>query len=1083
MSGSTLLDRGGPTPSQVVPASRPGDRAEEAGALAAARLNGKPVEVMGLRSETAQVFAGPDGKLQAVLSARPVRVRKSDGSWAAVDTTLRRLPDGAVRAVASPLNARLSGGGSGPMVSIVRDGGELSLGWPDALPPPVLEGDTATYPDVLPGVDLRVRLAVDGFSKVLVVKSRSAAKQPALRTLRFTVAAKGFGVRVTASGGLTVTDPSGATVFGESGAPMMWDSSAVPRATAMPMSLSAGVLSVTPDQAFLSDPAATYPMFVDPSMSFGNAWTMINERHPGQSYWAYDRGEHAKVGYVAQPGDGWERYRSIFSFSLASLRGKHIKQAWMSSYLTHSYDCADSWTDMYLVGMFSSETNWGNHAGSWNTYLAGALNSDCRDTGRYSEWGNAAVTSVVAGAVAGGNVTLGLRAADEGLINRGWKKFDENRTALTVVYNSYPNTPDQLSVEHKPCASGEGRPYIGTTTPVLRARLTDPDSDVLNSVFRWAQLGYGGTFSKPWSEDYQGGVPSGGISQITTTPLRSGFVYGFHVQIGDGELSSQPTGWCEFGVDTTRPAALPVINSADGLYLNDGATHGGVGVSGSFAFGAAGITDVVGYRYGLASPPVAYVAANGLGGGAVAALTPDRRGTNKVYVQSIDRAGNPSGIAEYVFRAGSARPPVAAWTLDEQSGTALADSTGNGHPATLAGGTLGRPGRVVGGTTGVGFNGSSNNYASAGAGLVPVNASFSVAAWVRLTDTAESRTAVAVDGSRASGFYLKYSKTDNAWSFDLAASDTDGATLTRVSATTPARSGTWTHLVGTYDAATRQAILYVNGREARALTVPPTWNPTGPLTIGRARWDGKPDDFWVGDIADVRMWDRRIYPTEIAEIADAITTAGDWRFEEPSGPAADSSGFGRPMTLGRLGTSRTPGHRDTGLGLACSGTVAGYASTAGRVVNTDQSFAVSAWVRINNLNHWQTAVSADGTAASAFYLQYAKDQNRWAMSIAPTDVGVPSSVRALSAAAPRVSVWTHLVGVYDAGSHQARLYVNGQLEGTVIVPQTWRADGVLNVCRARHDSVPADFFSGAVDDVRVIAGVPTDLDVVSLYNQ
>jgi hypothetical protein len=160
MSGSTLLDRGGPTPSQVVPASRPGDRAEEAGALAAARLNGKPVEVMGLRSETAQVFAGPDGKLQAVLSARPVRVRKSDGSWAAVDTTLRRLPDGAVRAVASPLNARLSGGGSGPMVSIVRDGGELSLGWPDALPPPVLEGDTATYPDVLPGVDLRVRLAV-----------------------------------------------------------------------------------------------------------------------------------------------------------------------------------------------------------------------------------------------------------------------------------------------------------------------------------------------------------------------------------------------------------------------------------------------------------------------------------------------------------------------------------------------------------------------------------------------------------------------------------------------------------------------------------------------------------------------------------------------------------------------------------------------------------------------------------------------------------------------------------------------------------------------------------------------------------
>ena len=84
---------------------------------------------------------------------------------------------------------------------------------------------------------------------------------------------------------------------------------------------------------------------------------------------------------------------------------------------------------------------------------------------------------------------------------------------------------------------------------------------------------------------------------------------------------------------------------------------------------------------------------------------------------------------------------------------------------------------------------------------------------------------------------------------------------------------------------------------------------------------------------------------------------------------------------------------------------------------------------------------------------------------------------------PQVGRWTHLVGVYDAGARQARLYVDGQLQGTVAVPSVWRASGVLNVCRARHANGPVDYFDGAVDDVRVIAGVPTDLDVVSLYNQ
>ncbi|GIJ64209.1 hypothetical protein Vau01_117250 [Virgisporangium aurantiacum] len=1072
------------TASTASPASTaaPTELPDEIGALRVARTAGKRVEVTGLRTEAAQVYANPSGSLTAVLNAFPVRVRNGDGSWSAVDTRLRRMPDGSVGATASPLKARLSGGGSGPVLRFTRDGGELSLGWPGVLPAPVLADDTATYPEVLPGVDLKVRLTVDGFSKVLVVKSRAAATQPALRTVRFTVAAKGLGIRATPDRGLVVSDVDGATVA-ESGAPMMWDSAAVPVSATMPMTLTEGVLSVTPDQSLLTGPGTTYPVFVDPSLGIGNSWTMINERHSGQSYWAFDRNQHAKVGYVVEAApEGWERYRSIFSFALAPLRGKHIKRAWMSSYLTHSYSCTDTWTDLYQVDPFSSATTWNNHAGSWHWSMAGAFNSDCGDTGRYSEWVSAAVTAAVAGGVAAGQVTFGLRAANEVDINQGWKKFDENRTTLSVEFNSSPNVADTLTVENKPCANGEGRPWVSTRTPTLRARLSDVDNDhALDGFFRYTVRRSDGTYEEPWTRAHQGGVTPGATSQITTGPLSSGTVYGFHVVVGDGELEGPATGWCEFGVDTSPPDTPPIIDTADGLYPKGDETHGGVGVSGSFRLEAAKVSDVVGYRYGLASPPVTYVAANGPGGDAIAAVTPDRRGTNKLYVQSVDRAGNPSAIAEYPFRVGSGRPPVGMWALDERSGTTLADASGNGHPATLAGGTLGRPGRIVGGATGLGVNGSTSNYATADGARVDTDKSFSVAAWVKITDTTIARTAVAQEGTNASGFYLKYSQVNNAWSFNFTAADTRGTSLTRVAATTPARVGVWTHLVGTYDAATRQATLYVDGREARTMTVAVPWNAAGPVTIGRGRWEGAPHDFWIGDIADVRLWDRRVYPAEVAELANTLTTVGDWRFEGTPGMPADSSGFNRPLTMA-AGTTGTTGHRDTGLAVACNGTT-GFAATAGPVVNTDQSFAVSAWVRINNLNWFQTAVSVDGSATSAFFLQYSWEENRWSMSIAPADVPVPTSARAVSTNPPQTGRWTHLVGVYDAGARQARLYVDGQLQGTVAVPSVWRGGGVLNVCRARHDNGPVDYFAGAVDDVRVLAGVPTDLDVVALYNQ
>jgi hypothetical protein len=180
--------------------------ASERAAVARARASGQRVEVLSKRSETMEVFAEPNGTFTALLHAGPVRVRRG-GGWVPVDTTLERRADGSVgpRATVEPL--AFSGGGSGPLLRLGRDGRRVTLTWPWRLPAPRLAGDTATYPEVLPGVDLRLTAAATGFHEVLVVKTRQAAANPALARLRFGISTSGLSPRSGRDGGSVLVTP------------------------------------------------------------------------------------------------------------------------------------------------------------------------------------------------------------------------------------------------------------------------------------------------------------------------------------------------------------------------------------------------------------------------------------------------------------------------------------------------------------------------------------------------------------------------------------------------------------------------------------------------------------------------------------------------------------------------------------------------------------------------------------------------------------------------------------------------------------------------------------------------------------
>src|SRR5439155_15737998 len=231
------------------------------------------------------------------------------------------------------------------------------------------------------------------------------------------------------------------------------------RRAAMSMQVSGSDLVVVPDPALLNAADARYPLYLDPSASVGGTWTMINSTFPDQSYWRYDRASHAKVGFTKDPQN--MVYRSIWQMDTASWRGKHVLGATFSADLLHSWSCSNSTTELHLTGAVNSGTTWRNNSGTWGSTLATISNSSCNDARKYTEWGGGALVGVVQQSTGWPTITLGLRASDEGSTN-GWKKFDENSARLSVTFNSYPNTPDTLTIDGKPCGTGVNMAYVST---------------------------------------------------------------------------------------------------------------------------------------------------------------------------------------------------------------------------------------------------------------------------------------------------------------------------------------------------------------------------------------------------------------------------------------------------------------------------------------------------------------------------------------------------------------------------------------------------------------------------------------------
>ncbi|MFD1084442.1 LamG-like jellyroll fold domain-containing protein [Micromonospora andamanensis] len=1062
-------------------------------ATADARRSGQPVEVTAQRGEFKDVHANPDGSLRETLHLNPVRVRRG-GDWAAVDTTLKPAGAGRFAPVATGGDVSFSGGGDGPAVRLAEGSAELALTWPTPLPAPTLAGDTATYAEVIPGVDLRLTATARGFSKVFVVKSRSAARDPRVAKMAFGLTVKGADVKADKHGNVEVTGPDGKQLFAMR-APAAWDSSRPePRRALGRVTLEPGRLMLTPDAGLLTDERTTFPVHIDPSFERGKTgWALVASNKPNQSYWGGHDGEPtvAKVGPCPLSFDpscvDVGTAISYFQYNASPMVGKQLISAEFNIVGTYSPACVAKPVKAYGTTPVSSGTTWSNQPyGRSSSVLLGQHNAafynsgpDCRP-----RWlGFNALEAVRKGVRDhGGTVAIALVAGDTH--EYAWKKFDASNPTLAITYNSEPTVPSALSVEGKGCKQSPNEPHVnpridndplkGPRGPRLTATGSDPDAGSVQVEFEWAnysgtRIGGATTVMKSSGSTFTTDVASAAAPDGAKLAVRA--------RAKDSSLTSNWTSpWCHVVVDRTLPK-MPAVTSTvyrecDG---EDCQATGGVGRTGAFTLtAAAGDTDVAGYRYHLLAQAPTYIQADSAGR-AVAQVTPADDMTNQLYVQAVDRAGNVSPPRIYLFFVGAGTPPVGHWRLDGHGDTTVYDTSSGRRHGTInnsaAGWWDGRHGR------GLWMNGTLDaSVTTSGTAPLDTSASFAVSAWARLDGLGDNPTVVSQDGNFASAMRL-HATSAGQWAFTMYSEDSVTPTIHRVFSDRPARVGAWTHLVALYDAVAKKQTLYVDGRAAGSLTRPAAaWRGEGALALGRAKWVGGPFEPWRGIVDDVRVYDRLLTAREIADLANlpALPEAQFPLDDRLGATTVDVAARHHVATFG-TGTSQVAGRVGAGA-VDFDGGTGGALTTPGPVVRTDNSFTVAAWVKpdADSYNTTRTVVSQHGQFASGLNLQYRPDKG-WSFMLFHEDELNAQRTIAATPASPGQSEWLHLVGVYDAAAQEIRLYKDG--EPVAIEPYTlpsWHANGSMEIGRAKYNREFKDNWKGAIDNVQVWAGALTD---------
>jgi len=1108
------------TPGEGVPAGEDSSATEEdteiAEAVAEAADSGENVEIESLASADAEVFAAPDGTFIEEIALEPYQAQTDDGIWADIDNTLVASGSGTFVPANSDLGLELSGGGTAELAKVTDvHGRSVAYTWSAALPSPTVEGDTAVYAEVLPGVDLKVRATNTGFAKIFEVKTAAGAASAA--SLRLGLVLDGFTAAVGATGALEVSDYEGNVVYGGP-TPLMWDSTvaeagvgdaAVTDWSPSTFSTTAGVaavfandvLTLTPDAAMLASPDVVYPIRIDPEVVKvdSSAWAMVSDysSYKDRSYYnggsfEKDPNGTARLGRAHKADGSMEQtWRLAFEFNTSKFRGKDIIDANLRMTMTYSWmrscDGISATADLYELDAGKLKNWTWNDQGDWGTKIASRDEGIASGCGAPRElWTD--VTDYVQDVAdtSDKNIQFGLKSSSESCGDQcpSFRRFGPEKVKdghsgfyLSVKYNTPPNKPGSFTIDNQSCAAGKTVKLGAATSWTVTAKLTDDEGDNMDGVLTWKDQASG--TSKSWNSS---GADRAKATWTVKASELSGQTYTASVAAKDSRATGASAGGCTVLIDTTPPVT-PTVVSTD--YPSDGTPHGAVGKTGRFTIDSTS-TDTAGYSwslqdaYGDNTAPVST-----LGAAAKIALDPTSSGTQNLSVWAYDQHGNVSTKKTYTFSVSSTGSPVAHWKLDETTGTTAADTNYPGYSTDVT-----RPLTVTGGewTGGTAADAADDHLqyltfdgddeAVSASPVVATNASYTVSAWVRIHQTDIDYTIASQDGTVNSAFMLKYDGESHKFLMVASNQDSNASGLLAVSAgsNVTAESGVWYHVTGVFSFGLQQLQLYVDGQLQNTAAFTDEWKATGSFALGRDLWAGREATHFAGDVDDVKVWDRAVPLGEIQRLGQH--SEGIWDFETGTTTNfPDLSGASNELA-GSGGVELVEGLEGTAAGF--NGSTATATST-GQVLTTNGDFTVGAWVRLDRDDRNVNVLSQDGVNSSPFLLGYEAAHDQWGFRATSSDALSGMTWTELYADTPvQVGQWTHLAVTYEASTGTASIYVNGLPSGKATGFSLWSSTGSMRVGAALHKGAVTDYWPGAIDNVNVSTGVFDDQQVKTL---
>jgi len=463
---------------------------------------------------------------------------------------------------------------------------------------------------------------------------------------------------------------------------------------------------------------------------------------------------------------------------------------------------------------------------------------------------------------------------------------------------------------------------------------------------------------------------------------------------------------------------------------------------------------------------------------------------------------------------------VGYWTLDGKdttwtSGTAgtTVDKSGNGNTGTLTGMsqiTAPTPGKIG---QGLKFDGvddavrvNDSNTLTFGNGTT--DQPFSISAWVYYVDTRDGGFFSIVSKYTTNIFDGEYTFSINENSaFGTAGADQlsvqllDDNAVVRIKAesTTSVPRNQWVQLAMTYSGSgvSTGLRLWMNGVEmsvdrATDGAYVAMDNETSFLTIGAALTAVSFDDYALGKIDDVRIYNRAISATEIRQLynqgaltkqaSSPIVTAtsscstglscglvGYWTFDGkdmPNGVALDKSGNRNHGNLVNISTSTFYTSGKIGQGLKFDGTNDYVVSDLNKTT-IGSIPSISLWVKSNTSQTTKGVFQiADGLTNSLPWILIQRDS---------------TSLKFFLHGAYRITLtfndneWHHIVILYDGTTW--RSYLDGVAGGTFVGAsgsflgaKTWIGNGYNG------------YFNGSMDDVRIYNRALSATEVRQLYN-